>query len=262
MESKGKIWAAAVVVVLIIIAGVWAFGGKSSDTQGAQAAVASGHPEWPPIMFKNGDVIDGAGPALVKKIFDSIGIPVSFPYAGTWDQVQAKARTGEVDVLVAAYKTDERQTYMDYSDPYTVDPIVLFVAKGKAFPFETWDALKAKKGVAMIGDSYGQEFDDFSSTSLKLARVATTDEALAMVLKGDADYFIYSLYAGNVQLNNTNQADKFEHIEKPVANENFYITISKKSPLVSYMPQINEAIAKYKADGTIEALVAQYNQAQ
>ncbi len=260
MESNGKVWAGLAVVVLIIIGAVWVWGGKPAEVAEVKTAVASGHPEWPPIMFKSGEVIDGAGPALVKKIFDSINVPITFPHEGAWDQVQAKARTGEVDVLVAAYKTAERLTYMDYSDAYTVDPIVLFVAKGKTFPFEKWDVLKTKKGVAMTGDSYGQEFDDFSSTSLKLARVATTDEALSMVLKGEADYFIYSLYAGTVQLKNTNQADKFDHIQKPVANENFYITISKKSPLVTYMPQINEAIEKYKADGTIEGLVAQFNQ--
>src|SRR5438477_12707534 len=69
-----------------------------------RSIVASGHPEWPPIMFQNGAVIDGAGVALVKKIFDDIGVAVTFPYTGTWDQVQAKARTGEVDVLVAAYR--------------------------------------------------------------------------------------------------------------------------------------------------------------
>ena len=68
-------------------------------------------------MYRNGALIDGAGPALVKKIFDDLGVTVEFPQTGTWDEVQAKARTGEVDMLVAAYKTTEREGYMVYSDP-------------------------------------------------------------------------------------------------------------------------------------------------
>ena len=52
----------------------------------------SGHPEWPPIMYRSGAVIDGAGPALVKKIFDDLQLRTAFPYSGTWDDVQAKAR--------------------------------------------------------------------------------------------------------------------------------------------------------------------------
>src|SRR5688572_26806159 len=74
--------------------------------------IASGHPEWPPIMFQSGSAIDGAGPALVRMIFEDLGYSVSFPHTGTWDQVQAKARSGEVDILVAAYKTTEREGYM------------------------------------------------------------------------------------------------------------------------------------------------------
>jgi polar amino acid transport system substrate-binding protein len=255
MNKQTKI--IVIIVALLVVAGsLWYSKGLSTHT----AVVASGHPEWPPIMYQKGDVIDGAGPALVAKIFGDLGLQVSFPAEGAWDVVQSKAKTGEVDVLVAAYKTDERLTYMEYSEPYTVDPIVLFVAKGKTFPFAKWDDLVGKKGVAMVGDSYGQEFDDYSAQSLQVARVGTVQEALDMLKNGTADYFLYSLYAGNVQLKDTNQMDAFVSLQKPVANEDFYITISKKSPFVKYMPQINALIEKYKADGTIDALVAQYNQ--
>lgn len=242
-----------VVLVVAIIVGVWyAMAGTMKP------AVASGHPEWPPIMYQNGDVIDGAGPALVKKIFTDLGLSVSFPATGAWDVVQSKAKSGEVDILVAAYKTDARLEYMNYSEEYTTDPIVLFVAKGKTFQFAKWDDLLNKKGVAMTGDSYGQEFDTYSAEKLHFTHVDTTQEALDMVKNGQADYFIYSLYAGTVMLGKTNQADQFESLPTQVAAEHFYITISKKSPYVKYMPQINAAIQKYRADGTIDALVEQY----
>ena len=89
-------------------------------------------------MFRADAVIDGAGPALVKRIFDDLGLNVAVRYTGAWDEVQAKARTGEVDVLVAGYKTIAREEYMVYSDAYTTDPIALFVASGRAFPFASW----------------------------------------------------------------------------------------------------------------------------
>ena len=38
---------------------------------------------------------------------------------------------------------------------------------------------------------------------------------------------------------------------KFVNEENFYITISKASPFARHLPLINQALAKYKADGTI-----------
>lgn len=220
--------------------------------------VASGHPEWPPIMFQSGSAIDGAGPALVKKIFTDLGVAVDVKFTGTWDEVQAKARSGEVDVLVAAYKTTEREGYMLYSDAYTTDPVAIFVGKGKAFPFNSWNVLVGKKGIAMVGDSYGQAFDDFAAANLKLTRVTTSAQAFDMVASGQADYLLYSLYAGDDYLKKTASAPQFESLPTFVNEENFYITISKKSPYVTYLPLLNQQLAKYKADGTVAALIAQY----
>jgi len=232
---------------------------SSPTTPGVKLGIiASGHPEWPPIMFKSGSTIDGAGAALVKKIFADLGVAVDIPYTGTWDEVQAKARSGDVDVLVAAYKTTEREGYMVYSDPYTTDPVAIFVAKGKAFPFDSWDVLVGKKGTAMVGDSYGQTFDDFAASRLALTRVTTATQAFDMVANGQGDYLLYSLYAGDDFLKKAGSTSRYESLPKFVNEENFYITISKKSPYVSYLKLLNQQLAKYKADGTIAALITQY----
>jgi polar amino acid transport system substrate-binding protein len=224
----------------------------------AWAVVASGHPEWPPIMFQNGRAIDGAGPALLRKILGDLGVAVATPYAGTWDQVQANARTGEVDMLVAAYKTAEREGYMVYSDAYTTDPVAIFVAAGRAFSFDTWDVLIGRHGIAMVGDSYGQTFDDFAAARLNLTRVNTVADAFDRIANGAGDYFLYSLYAADDYLKKSGAASRFESLPMFVNEENFYITISKNSPFVPLLPDINKAIARYKADGTIAALIAQY----
>jgi polar amino acid transport system substrate-binding protein len=248
--------AAWIVALLITCAGC---SSKSPVEPGPLVSIMiSGHPEWPPIMFQSGAVIDGAGAALVKKIFDDLQLRTAFPFSGTWDEVQAKARSGEVDVLVAAYKTTERLTYMLYSDPYTTDPIALYVPKGKAFPFDNLNMLIGKKGVAMVGDSYGQQFDDFAAANLQLTRVTQASQGFDLIASGQADYFLYALYAGDDLLKKNGQASKFESLPRFVAEENFYITISQKSPFVIYLDDINKALAKYKADGTIAALIADY----
>ncbi|MGE0448751.1 MAG: substrate-binding periplasmic protein [Vicinamibacterales bacterium] len=226
----------------------------------AQTVVASGHPEWPPVMFQRGVLIDGAGPAVLDLILKDLGVSARFPYAGTWDQVQAKARTGQLDMLVAAYKTAEREGYMAYSDAYTTDPVAIFVASGRAFPFDAWETLIGKRGVAMIGDSYGEAFDDFAGTRLGLARVAAVEDGFGRVARDEGDYFLYSLYAGEDYLKKKGLAAQFESLPRFVSEEPFYITVSKASPFVSLLPQINQRIAKYKADGTIDALIAKYRQ--
>lgn len=252
-----------IIVLALIAFGAWYYyiAPKQQDApEEARTAVASGHPEWAPIMFAQNGTIVGAGPELVAKIMSDLNVSVSFPESGTWDEVQAKARSGAVDILVAAYKTDERLTYMEYSDAYTQDPIVLFVKKGATFTFEKNEDLVGKHGVALVGDSYGQTFDDFAAANLDLARASTTEAAFAEVEQGTADYFIYTLYGGEDYMKKSNKVGAFEALAHIVDAPNFYITISKQSPLVDLMPKINERIAAYKADGTIDALITKYKQ--
>lgn len=252
----------ATLACLVLFAGVLSACDQASNPNSPSRlrVIASGHPEWAPIMYQDGAVIDGAGPALVKKIFNDLGVNVAVRYTGTWDEVQAKARTGEVDVLVAAYKTAAREEYMVYSDAYTTDPVAIFVGSGNAFPFASWDVLVGKRGVAMVGDSYGQQFDDFAAASLNLTRVTTSAQAFELVSSGQADYLLYGLYSGEDFLKKAGRVSQFESLPTFVNEENFYITISKASPFVPYLAQINLAIARYKADGTIAALIAAYKQ--
>jgi len=227
-------------------------------TNGHTTLVASGHPDWPPVMFAKNGQIDGVGPALAKKIFADLNIKATFPEEGLWDQVLLKTRNGDVDMLVAAYKTTERLEYFTYADTYITDPLVLFVKKGKEFTFAKNEDLIGKTGVGTTGDSYGQEFDDYIKHKLGFEWVATSKEALDMVAAGKADYFIYSLYAGHEELMTEKRVDDFVELPQAVSQEPFYMVFSKKSAFVKYVPQINELMAKYKADGTLDKMIADY----
>jgi ABC-type amino acid transport substrate-binding protein len=88
--------------------------------------------------------------------------------------------------------------------------------------------------------------------------VTTSAEAFELVASGQADYLLYSLYAGDDYLKQTGGLAKFESLPTFVDEEKFYITISKRSRFVSYLPLINKRIAQYLADGTVAALIEQY----
>lgn len=246
--------------IMVCVLALLGFAGKgmcAEESKPNRELIASGHPEWPPVMFKDGEVIVGAGPELVKKIFSDLGIKVQVPYSGPWEDVQSQTRTGHVDVIVAAYKTKEREEYMVYSDPYTTDPVAIFVPADKSFHFSTFADLAGKIGVGMIGDSYGQEFDDYIAANRNLRRVQTCAEAFDVISKHQADYFVYSLYAGNLDIKKNGRIG-ITHLSAFVSEQNFYITISKQSPFVQYLPEVNRLIKKYKEDGTIDQLLTKY----
>ena len=244
-------------MALVLALGITGVAVGKEASKPPKTLIASGHPEWPPVMFKKGKTITGAGPELARKIFADLGIKIETPYSGSWEDVLSKGAAGKIDLIVAAYKTKERKKHFVYSDPYTVDPLVLFVHADKTFKFKKSSDLVGKSGVGLVGDSYGQKFDDYSAAHLKLRRVKTVTQAFNLIAHHRADYFINSLYAGKLEIEK-NKLTRFVSLPTAVSEQNFYMMISKKSPYARYMPEINRLIKKYKQDGTIDRLVAKY----
>jgi len=254
-----------VLVFIIIIGGalVWYYFNLPKDEvieevieEQEEVFIASGHEDWPPIMYQQDDLIVGAGPELLSLIFNELGLNIESRYVGSWDVVQEKAKSGEIDMIVAAYKTPEREAYMDYSIAYTLDPVSIFVKKDESFSFDSWDELIGKKGVVTKGDSYGEEFDSFIAEKLDVIVADSPSEAFALILTGDADYFVYALYSGeNALAKDKDLSEQIEILPNHVCAENFHMTISKKSKLVEYLPQINEILQRLIDDDTVDELI-------
>jgi polar amino acid transport system substrate-binding protein len=211
--------------------------------------VISGHPDWKPFMYQNGDDISGVGVEVTTSVFKDLNINVIPKYEGSWEVVQEKALTGEVGAIVAMYKTKEREEKYCFSIPYASDPVALFI-KGNNFTYNKKEDLIGKKGLAMMGDSYGQEMDDFIvQKNLDITRTATPQGSFSLLDKGEADYFLYSAYAGRRVIEESNLSG-FE--EAGIAsNQLFYIAVSKKLPCDKYMNSINLSLQKMISENKI-----------
>jgi polar amino acid transport system substrate-binding protein len=222
---------------------------------------ASGHEAWGPAMFvdSTGKKIIGVAPDLATMVADELGLEIAVSYAGSWETVQQKIATGELDLVVSAYINEEREKNSYFTVPFMTDPVSIFVKKGSGFPLESWEELLTKKGVAMTGDSYGKDFDKFrKDNNLNMVSVGTPAEAFALISNGSADYFIYARYSGEIFMARNNLGDSIEILNKNISEEKFYMMISKKSWLVEYIPQINQIIEKKIADGTVDRLIKQW----
>lgn len=132
-----------IVMVCSMIAGCAIIGPKQNE-KSQQVAIVSGHPDRKPVIYRSGDAIAGIGVEVTREAFKQAGVDISPIYAGAWDVVQQKAKDGQIDAIVALYKTKERETYFDYSIAYTDDPVILFFSAGKAFPYTGKESLLGK----------------------------------------------------------------------------------------------------------------------
>ncbi len=228
---------------------------RVGTTDGARLMLVSGHPNYPPVMWRDGNEIVGVGPEILKIYGEEIGVTVSSRFKGSWSQVQQGATEGEIDVIVGAYETEQRKKYMDFSVPYMKDPIVIFVAKGSTFPYQKWDDLIGKRGAATVGESYGKEFDAFIAKKLTVSKSVNVEDGFNKILSGEADYLISPLYSGIFEAERAGLSDKVEYLPTFAATENFHIAIPKESRFIRNLPEIDKKIEALIDDGTIERLI-------
>ncbi len=228
----------------------------------AQSFVVSGNPNAPPVVWEQYQELVGLGPDLVKSISEELNIPINLRRFGNWQNVQKKARNSEIDMIVSVYKNNEREEYLEFSDPYLSQPTVILVEKGKEFAFSSWDSLIGKKGVSNVGESYGQKFDEFSKEKLDISYYQF-ERALQVLNLGEADYLIIDLYTALIYSRLLQGEDSVTILDPPVTVQSFHLGIRKDSELVKYLPQFNKIIEeKLKSNEIADTLLRHFDKWQ
>jgi polar amino acid transport system substrate-binding protein len=218
--------------------------------------VATGHPQYPAIAYKDGDNIAGAAPTLVAAIAKSLNIPLESKYMGSWEEAQAAARDGKADMIFGIYYNDERAKYLDYVKPaFMFDDVAVFVFKGKEFPFKGPDDLVGKKGVTNQGESYGNDFDAFMKDKLDVARTAGIDAAFKDLIAGKADYLIAGYYPGLAEAAKAGLKDQIVPLDQAVVTAEMFVAFSKKSPCRSLAEGFGKGITELTTNDKFDAML-------
>jgi polar amino acid transport system substrate-binding protein len=238
----------------VIAAGMLA--GSAVHAAECEKITLTGHPEYPAIAWRDGDKIIGAAPMLVEAIGKELGVPVESKYTGTWADAQDAAREGKVDMIVGVYYNDERAQYLDYVQPaFVFDPVVVFVAKDKAFTYTGQDDLIGKKGATNKGESYGNEFDAFIKDKLTVERTDGIDDAFKALLDGKVDYVLAGYYPGLSEATRLEIEDKVQALEPSLLSPEMFVAFSKKSPCASLMPKFSEVLTVKTTDGSFHKML-------
>ena len=226
------------------------------------AIILSGNPYAPPVVWEENKKLRGVAPDIASAILDALSIPYMTKVMRNWEIVQEAAKSGKIDLIVSAYKNDERAAYLNFSIPYLAQQTVIVVEKGKEFHLPGWSALKGKKGVSGIGESYGQKFDTFISENLDVSYY-TLERAIKTLNLGEADYIIIDLYTALVYTYLLRGEAAVTILDPPVAVENFHLAVAKDSPLNAHLDAINQKLKELIDSGKInELLITHFDQWQ
>ena len=212
--------------------------------------IVSGNPYAPPVVWEEYKKLVGLGPDLATAILNSLEITHNYQVFNDWKQVQQKTQDGKVDLIVSAYKNQQREEYLSFSIPYLAQPVVIIVEKGKEFRFSSWDALKGKRGVSNIGESYGQKFDEFIQDNLSV-KYYQFERALQLMNLGEADYLIVDLYTALIYARLLQGEDSITILDPPVTVQDFHMAIRSDSTLAARLPEINSKLGEQIKSGMV-----------
>lgn len=193
----------------------------------------AGNSEYPPFLWQPNDdsnELKGALPQLLTEIFDGLEVTANVRHIGSWARVQKLARNGDIDLVAGAFMTEERAGYLDYVRPaITRIPTVVWFPRGREFPFRRWSDLEGKVGSTLIGNSFGQAFDDYAANHLRLETVRSIEQSFRMAMAGRVDYVLYEALQGRVKLGRNDWQDQFTASDQVVSVENLYFAFPKQS---------------------------------
>lgn len=218
--------------------------------------VATGHPDYPVMAFREGDDIVGAAPLLISEIAEELKLPFDARYMGSWAEAQAATREGKADMIIGVYQNEERAKYLDYVEPpFAYDPVQVFVATDDPFAFAGQDDLIGRRGVANEGESFGETFDAFLKDQLTVRRVNGLRPAFDAVMSGDADYLIAGYYPVTAELARLKLEERIEPLEPELLSEELFVAFSKTSPCAALSSKFGKGITDMTEDGRFRELV-------
>lgn len=217
--------------------------------------IVSGHVSIAPFSWQEGEKIVGASIDILAQIATDLGIEMESRFVGPWKRVLFNLEQGTIDVMCGLYATEDRKQFAEFTEYFAEDRVSIFVWHDRTFPFETWDDLEGKMFGDIIGATRGEEFDAWREKHATVEYVSDQLLNFKMLEKGRIDCIVMSHYPGLINIKQQRYEDKIVPLPQPLSIKYLRYGISKKSPYVSYLPQINEMLIRLREDGATEKII-------
>jgi polar amino acid transport system substrate-binding protein len=221
---------------------------------------------WPPYIQGtiNQKSINGPIILLEKLLFSRLGIEdINFNLIN-WSRCLKLVENGEEDGVIMLFKKKERMSYIAYTDPITTTKLLVYYSSNyfpNGFHWHSIDDLVDLNIGVVRGNSYGEAFDSAIKTG-KITPHESKDEIsnLLLLTKGRIDItIINSVIASNLIRKNT-LLDKITKHPNIFLEQKQYIGISKQSPFVKRIPEINVILDEMHKNNTIKNMLSTINQ--
>lgn len=139
---------------------------------------------WPPFNFFENGKPQGLSIDYMNLLAEKLGIEVEYITGPSWGQFMEMIRSHKLDVMLNIVKTEDREKFILFSEPYIKNPNV--IASKTDAPYETMEELNGKI-VALPKGFFYEEILKKEYPDIQLYLVEDVLACLTAVITGDAD---------------------------------------------------------------------------
>jgi polar amino acid transport system substrate-binding protein len=175
------------------------------------------------------------------------------------DRILEGGKIGVYDVFATPWYSEERDQYLDFSEPYLESRIRFIKRRDKNFEFSDLDDLQGMM-IGVVKDyAYDQEFNQ-SRDLIKISERNLIQNLLKLI-QGRIDVTLDDELVLQYEINRylPNSRDQLEMLPKPLAVRGIHIGVSRENPAhAQIVADFNKAIAEMKKDGSYDRIVEKH----
>lgn len=206
---------------------------------------------WPPFILEGEE--QGTAEMLVCQALERSGWPCRVK-VDDWENVLSDARIGAIDGIAAAWRDEEREVYLLFSEPYLTNRIVPAINNQTAVTATSLSDLYGRR-VALVGDyAYGSEITAELS-KFEVVNAKNSRDALELVQNGKADIALVDELVGRQELEEMGP-NNLELANAVLAFRDLHFAVSRQNPQAEQI--IEDFQRAYKLmleDGTVNEIL-------
>ncbi len=201
----------------------------------------------------------GLGAELARTIAQQQGLNLKFGIF-PWARAQEMVANGSADVLMGPYKTPARESRFSFADqPFYQDNMVFYKRVGSNAGWDgTYESLKGKRLVAVLGWVYGAPFDQ-ERANLGVTNANTVESGLTMLLNNRMDFFVANERNTTAGMAALGKYDQFSVVSPMIGREVGYFAFTKDAEHEELRQAFNAGFAKLIDSGEYAAMAKRFS---
>lgn len=234
----------------------------------------SGWFTWKPYIHQERmhgiDQVRGLDVELTRNVFRRAGYQLNLVDRFDWSVLLERVESGEHDVLISAHRTNEREEYAYFSEPYRTERTSLFLPPGSSSSYE-FQSVRGMVDMFESRDFRLGVIEDFSHGNERLDHYVDSEQArdnvrefdreidlLDALRRGEIDGFLnYQLPTQTVAWNH-GLLDDVEEYPVTVSESGIHVMFSKETTSPEQVSEFNQALRDFKSSGDYYYLVKEY----